>query len=233
MSNTRRRRSSSAVSAAGPLMTVEHVDALAVAGNLVGQAATSPVLGLLDGAAEAIDDGLDLRVEFGEGFLGRLRRCDVDQFVLSDRAHMPPYGHQAAFSLKAARSVHCGSGARLNVLITGPSPWTTHVSTASADRATASSIPAISSGANRANTWSARSRRVSPRPTPMRSRAYSIVPRCSATDRKPVVPALGSARPCTQAAQRQVHVVADDQDVARPRSGSTGTAPPPPRRSGS
>ena len=35
-------------------------------------------------AAEALDDGRDLRVQLGERLLGRLGWSDVDQFVLTD-----------------------------------------------------------------------------------------------------------------------------------------------------
>ena len=55
------------------------------------------------------------------------------------------------------------------------------------------STSAASSWSNRASTWSARSRRASPRPTPIRSRAKSS-PRCSIDRLQPVVTAGRSAR---------------------------------------
>src|SRR5690606_2136686 len=168
----------------------EHVHTFTVARDLVGQPAPAPLFGAGDGAAEALDDGQHLLVQFGECLVGRIRRRDDDQFVLTDGAHMPPYGHQPAFTREAARSLR-GYGrslGRLNVFITAAVPLLIHSSTASADRAIASSIPASSSGANPASTCAANSRRSSPRPTPIRSRAYCVVASPCATDFNPLCP---------------------------------------------
>ena len=68
---------------AGAVDQLEDVDAFLVRANLVGQLAAAPVLGLLELAADAGDDGLDLRVQVGDLLLGRVGRDDVDEFVLS------------------------------------------------------------------------------------------------------------------------------------------------------
>ena len=51
--------------------------------DLVGELAAAPVLGLVDGAVETLDDLLDLRVQLGDLLVRRLRRQDVDELVLS------------------------------------------------------------------------------------------------------------------------------------------------------
>ena len=50
----------------GPANGLDDVRALAVVADLVGQLAPTPVLGLFDGAVEALDDLLDLRVQLGD-----------------------------------------------------------------------------------------------------------------------------------------------------------------------
>jgi hypothetical protein len=60
--------------------------------DLVGQLPPSPVLGLVEGAAEALVDLLDLTVQVGTLLLARLRRDDVDELVLSALTLGSPYG---------------------------------------------------------------------------------------------------------------------------------------------
>jgi hypothetical protein len=72
---------------------LDDVGALAVMGDLVGQLLAAPVLGLVERAAEALDDLLDLRVQICDLLLGGLGRHDVDELVLSCCAHDSPYGH--------------------------------------------------------------------------------------------------------------------------------------------
>ena len=62
---------------------LDDVVALAVMADLVGQLAPAPVLGLVEGAVEALDDLLDLRVQIGDLLFGGVRRDDVDELVLS------------------------------------------------------------------------------------------------------------------------------------------------------
>ena len=74
-------------------MHFQHVGAFLVAADFVGQLAPAPVLGLLERAAHALDDRLDLRVQVGDLFVGRVRRHDVDEFVLS--VHTSPSGRDS------------------------------------------------------------------------------------------------------------------------------------------
>jgi hypothetical protein len=60
--------------------------------DVVGEPLPAPVLGLVERAAEALDDLIDLRVQIGNLLLGGVRRDDVDEFVLSCSAHVSPYG---------------------------------------------------------------------------------------------------------------------------------------------
>ena len=188
---------------AGPVDDLEDVDALAVPGDLVGQPAPAPVLGAFDGAAEPIDDGRDLRVQFGQRLFGGFRWRDVDQFVLTDAAHMPPYGHQAALLRRGSEQdasfgrlgLHSSSSARLNTFITSPSRRRP-----TSRRHRPPGQPRLQSRpARRARTWPARGRpgraASSPRPTPIRSRAYRSSRARSATDRKPLWPPSRAARP--------------------------------------
>ena len=62
---------------------LDDVVAFAVMADFVGELAAAPVLGLVEGAVEALDDLLDLRVQLGDLLVGRLRRHDVDELVLS------------------------------------------------------------------------------------------------------------------------------------------------------
>ena len=55
---------------AGAVDHVEDVDAFLVMRDLVGQPAAAPVFGLLDLAAQAGDDRLDLLVQFGHLLFG-------------------------------------------------------------------------------------------------------------------------------------------------------------------
>ena len=61
---------------------LEDVHALLVVTDLVGQLAAAPVLGLLDGAAQAGDNLGDLVVLLGRLLFRRFGRQDVDEFVL-------------------------------------------------------------------------------------------------------------------------------------------------------
>ena len=61
----------------------DDVGPFAVMTDVVGQALAPPVFGLVEGAAEALDDLLDLRVQIGNVLFGRLWRDDVDELVLS------------------------------------------------------------------------------------------------------------------------------------------------------
>ena len=62
---------------------LQHVGAFLVPADLVGELAAAPVLGLLDLAAHALDDAVDLRVQIGHLLLGRVGRHDVDELVPS------------------------------------------------------------------------------------------------------------------------------------------------------
>ena len=77
---------------AGPGDGLDDIRPLAVMANLVGQLSPSPVLGLVEGSAEALDDLLDLGVQVGNLLFARLRRNDVDELVQSVLTHGSPYG---------------------------------------------------------------------------------------------------------------------------------------------
>ena len=70
--------------------------------DLVGQLAAAPIFGLVERAVEALNDLLDLRMEIGNLLVGGLRRDDVDELVLSVRAHVSPYGLSGPPSLGSA-----------------------------------------------------------------------------------------------------------------------------------
>src|SRR6185436_6083270 len=103
----------------------------------------TPVLGLLDRGAESLRDRLDLRLQLRHRLFGRLGWKDVDQFVLSNGAHVPPHGQWPPSQSRVARSGYsvssCSSG-RLKTFIVFANPSVTHDSTASAARAIAASI---------------------------------------------------------------------------------------------
>src|SRR6185436_9565233 len=77
---------------AGAADRLDDVGAFAVMTDLVGQPAAAPVLGLVERPLIALDDLLDLRVEIGNLLLRRVGRDDVDELVLSGRAHRSPSG---------------------------------------------------------------------------------------------------------------------------------------------
>jgi hypothetical protein len=71
---------------------LDDVSALAVMTDVVGEALSAPVLGLVERAVESLDDLLDLRVQIGNLLFARLRSDNVDELVLSRGAHVSPYG---------------------------------------------------------------------------------------------------------------------------------------------
>src|SRR4029450_4748800 len=78
---------------------LEDVGAFLVGSDFVGQPAPPPVIGFVDFAAEALSNLLHLRMQVGDLGVGRFRRHDVHEFVLT--IHCSPSGLTAA---NAARS---------------------------------------------------------------------------------------------------------------------------------
>jgi hypothetical protein len=62
---------------------LDDVVTLAVMADVVGETLPSPVFGLVERAAEPLDDLLDLRVQVGNLLFGGFRCDDVDELVLS------------------------------------------------------------------------------------------------------------------------------------------------------
>jgi hypothetical protein len=159
--------------------------------------------------AEAIDHRRDLRVQFGQGLLSGFRRSDIDEFVLTDGAHVPPYGHQAAAFWQRQGATYSASSGRLKTFIAFANPSLHPTLDGIGGPGNRSFNPGNFIWLEPANTWS-----------PVRAVHHRGPLRCAAA-RSPsqarrqsiaaVVPALAAVARAFSPAQREIDVVADDQ----------------------